>query len=148
MKKTADVVIIGGGIIGTSIAAFLSEKKIGAIVLLEKGLLGEGSTSRCAGGIRGQFTTPVNIQFSLESLKIFRNFKEIFGVDPEFHKTGYLFLASTDEEFSGLQAGARLQRSFGLNVETLSQETLKNRWPFLHTEDLSGGRVESLFQRF
>ena len=139
MKKTADVVIIGGGIIGTSIAAFLSEKKIGAIVLLEKGLLGEGSTSRCAGGIRGQFTTPVNIQFSLESFKIFRNFKDIFGVDPEFHKTGYLFLASTDEEFTGLQAGARLQRSFGLNVETLSQETLKSRWPFLHTEDLSGG---------
>ena len=57
MEKTADVVIIGGGIIGVSIAYHLALKKAGRIVLLEKGQLGEGSTSRCAGGIRTQFST-------------------------------------------------------------------------------------------
>ena len=139
MEKTADVVIIGGGIIGTSIAAFLPEKKAGIIVLLEKGLLGEGSTSRCAGGIRCQFTTPVNIAFSLLSMKIFENFEEMFGVNPEFHPSGYLFLAATPAEFEGLKAGAKLQRSFGIDVETLSPGEIKKRWPFLNTDDLSGG---------
>jgi sarcosine oxidase subunit beta len=139
MGKTADVIILGGGIIGTSIAAFLSEKITGTIVLLEKGLLGEGSTSRCAGGIRCQFTTPINIQFSLLSLKIFENFKELFGVDPEFHPSGYLFLARTLEEFQGLQLAARLQKSFGIDVETLLTKEIKNRWPFLFTEDITGG---------
>ena len=139
MGKTADVIIIGGGVIGTSIAAFLSEKRIGSIVLLEKGLLGEGSTSRCAGGIRCQFTTPVNIRFSLFSLKTFENFKEMFGVDPEFHPSGYLFLATTREELAGLETGARLQRSFGIETEVLTTGDIASRWPFLHTDDLAGG---------
>jgi sarcosine oxidase subunit beta len=139
MEKTADVIIIGGGIIGTSIAAFLSEKMKGTIVLLEKGLLGEGSTSRCAGGIRCQFTTPINIEFSLQSLKIFENFEELFGVDPEFHPSGYLFLASTDEEFEGLKAGVKLQRSYGIDVDVLSPEEIKARWPFLNIDGLVGG---------
>ncbi|RTZ92142.1 MAG: FAD-binding oxidoreductase [Deltaproteobacteria bacterium] len=139
MEKTADVIIIGGGIIGTSIAAFLSEKMAGTIVLLEKGLMGEGSTSRCAGGIRCQFTTPVNIQFSLLSLKILETFEERFGVDPEFHPSGYLFLAQTPVELQGLQAGSDLQRSFGVDVEVLTPEEIGSRWPFLNTGDLSGG---------
>ena len=139
MEKTADVIIIGGGIIGTAIAAFLSQKKIGTIVLLEKGMLGEGSTSRCAGGIRCQFTTSINIRFSLLSLKIFENFRDLFGKDPEFHPSGYLFLASNEKEFSGLKDGASLQRSFGIEVEIMSPKEIKNRWPFLSVEDLSGG---------
>ena len=139
MEKTADVIIIGGGIIGTSIAAFLSEKMKGTIVLLEKGLLGEGSTSRCAGGIRCQFTTPVNIEFSLQSLKIFENFEELFGVDPEFHPSGYLFLASTEEEFEGLKSGVNLQRSYGIDVNVLSPEEIQVRWPYLNIDGLVGG---------
>src|SRR5512139_3834425 len=98
MEKTADVVIIGGGIIGLSIAYHLALKKAGKIVLLEKGQLGEGSTSRCVGGIRTQFSTEINIRFSLESLKTFEQFKEEFGVDPEFKRIGYLFLATTNDE--------------------------------------------------
>src|SRR5512139_3747892 len=98
MEKTADVVIIGGGIIGLSSAYYLALKKAGRIVLFEKGQLGEGSTSRCVGGIRTQFSTEINICFSLESLKTFERFKEEFGVNPEFKRVGYLFLAISDEE--------------------------------------------------
>src|SRR5512136_1031992 len=98
MEKTADVVIIGGGIIGLSIAYYLALKKAGRIVLFEKGQLGEGSTSRCLGGIRTQFSTEINIRFSLESLKTFEQFKEEFGIDPEFKRVGYLFLSATDDE--------------------------------------------------
>jgi sarcosine oxidase subunit beta len=60
MERAADVVIIGGGVIGVSIAYHLALRKAGRVVLLEKGQLGEGSTSRCAGGIRTQFSTEIN----------------------------------------------------------------------------------------
>src|SRR4030065_750413 len=98
MEKTADVVIIGGGIIGLSIAYYLALKKVGKIVLFVKGQWGEGPPSRCVGGIRTQFSTEINIRFSLESLKVFEQFKEEFGVDPEFKKIGYHFLATTESE--------------------------------------------------
>ena len=101
MEKTADVVIIGGGVIGFSIAYHLG-KKAGKIVLLEKGQLGEGSTSRCVGGIRTQFSTEINIRFSLESMKTFDQFEEEFGVNPEFKRIGYLFLATTELEMRSL----------------------------------------------
>ena len=103
MEKTADIVIIGGGIIGVSIAYHLALKKAGKILLLEKGQLGEGSTSRCVGGIRTQFSTEINILFSLESIKIFERFEEEFGINPEFKRIGYLFLATTELEIGGLQ---------------------------------------------
>ena len=98
MEKTADVVIIGGGIIGVSIAYHLARKKAGRVVLLEKGMLGEGSTSRCAGGIRTQYSTDINIRLALESVEVFQRFEEEFGVDPEFRRIGYCFLASTEKE--------------------------------------------------
>ena len=72
MEKTADVVIIGGGVIGVSIAYHLALKKAGKIILLEKGQLGEGSTSRCVGGIRIQFSTEINIRFLTRSTKDLR----------------------------------------------------------------------------
>lgn len=98
MEKTADVVIIGGGIIGVRIGYHLALKKAAMIVLLEKGQLGEGSTSRCVGGIRTQFSTEINIRFSLKSLKTFEQLEEEFGINPEFKRIGYLFLATTDWE--------------------------------------------------
>ena len=90
MDKTADAVIIGGGVIGLSIGYPLALKKAGRIILFEKGQLGEGSTSRCVGGIRTQFSTEINIRFSLESIKTFEQFEEEFKVSPEFRRIGYL----------------------------------------------------------
>ena len=139
MEKTADVVIIGGGIIGLSIAYHLALKKAGRIVLLEKGQLGEGSTSRCVGGIRTQFSTEINIRFSLESLKTFERFKDEFGVDPEFKKIGYLFLATTEEEVEIFYQNAKLQKKFDIPVEFLNGEEIGVRWPYLRTDDVLGG---------
>jgi len=139
MEKTADVVIIGGGIIGLSIAYHLALKKAGRIVLLEKGQLGEGSTSRCVGGIRTQFSTEINIRFSLESLKTFERFKDEFGVDPEFKKIGYLFLATTEEEVEIFYQNAKLQKKFDIPVEFLNGEEIGARWPYLRTDDVLGG---------
>ena len=131
IEKTADVVIIGGGVIGVSIAYHLTLKKAGRIVLLEKGQLGEGSTSRCAGGIRTQFSTEINIRFSLEALRTFDRFKEEFGVDPEFRRIGYLFLAMSEREMEVFRQNLQLQRRYGIPVEILDPHEIKKRWPYL-----------------
>jgi sarcosine oxidase subunit beta len=139
MNKTADVVIIGGGIIGLSIAYYLALKKVGKIVLFEKGQLGEGSTSRCVGGIRTQFSTEINIRFSLESLKTFEQFKEEFGVNPGFKRIGYLFLATTQGEIEVFKQNIRLQKKFNIPVEFLNPEEIVARWPYLRMDDILGG---------
>ncbi len=143
MEKTADIVIIGGGIIGVSIAYHLALKRAGRIILLEKGQLGEGSTSRCAGGIRAQFSTRINILFSLESMKTFERFEEEFGVNPEFKRTGYLFLATTELEMEVFKATTNLQRELGIPVEFLNRVEIKARWPYLRTDDILGGTFSS-----
>jgi len=139
MEKTADVVIIGGGIVGLSIAYYLALKKAGTVVLFEKGQLGEGSTSRCVGGIRTQFSTEINIRFSLESLKTFEQFEEEFGVNPEFRRIGYLFLGTSDWEVEAFKESIRLQMKFGIPVEFLNSDEIGSRWPYLRTDDVLGG---------
>jgi len=139
MEKTADVVIIGGGIIGLSIAYYLALKKAGRVVLYEKGQLGEGSTSRCVGGIRTQFSTEINIRFSLESLKTFEGFEEEFGVAPEFRRIGYLFLATMERETEIFKENMKLQKKFGIPVEYLSSEEIGSRWSYLRVDDVLGG---------
>ena len=139
MEKTAEIIIIGGGIIGTSIAHHLVQKKAKGVLLLEKGMVGEGATAKCAGGIRAQFSTEINIRFSLESLKTWDHFEEITGIDSGFKKVGYLFLATTDEEWKVFMANVDLQHRFGIPVELLSPEEMKHRWPYLKVDDLRGG---------
>jgi sarcosine oxidase subunit beta len=139
MRKTADIVIIGGGIIGVSVAYYLG--KVGAknVVLLEKDLIGEGSTGLCAGGIRRQWTTEVNMLFSLKAFEIFQNFEDEFGVDPEFHQIGYLFLATSQEELEIFGKNVEFQNRFGVPSQILTREEVKRGWPFLNTEDVFGG---------
>jgi sarcosine oxidase subunit beta len=139
MEKTADIVIVGGGIIGTSIAYHLARKKVKGVVLLEKGMLGEGSTAKCAGGIRAQFSTEINIRFSLESFKTWDRFQEIMETELDFKKVGYLFLAATEEEWAVFQRNATLQQQFGIPVELLSSHEILRRWPYLRVDDLQGG---------
>ncbi len=139
MEKTAEVAIIGGGVIGVSIAYHLAIKKAGRIVLFEKGQLGEGSTSRCVGGIRTQFSTEINIRFSLESLKTFGRFEEEFGVHPEFKRIGYLFLAAMESEMEVFKKNVSLQKKFNIPVELLSPDEIRVRWPYLRMDDIQGG---------
>lgn len=139
MLKIAEIIIIGGGIIGTSIAYYLAQKRAKDVILLEKGILGEGSTSKCAGGIRLQFSTQINIAFSLASMEIWDHFSEITEGDISFKKVGYLFLATTEEEWATFQANVKIQRQWGIPVELLSPAEIAYRWPFLKVDDLAGG---------
>jgi sarcosine oxidase subunit beta len=139
LPSSAEIVIIGGGIIGVSIAYNLAKKGVGKVVLLERGIMGEGSTGKCAGGIRTQFCTEINIQFSLLSLKVFEQFQAEFGVDPEFHPVGYLFLAAHKRQWAVLKETAQRMHAMGLDVELLDPNEISCRWPFLRVDDLVGG---------
>ncbi|MDP2971341.1 MAG: FAD-binding oxidoreductase, partial [Deltaproteobacteria bacterium] len=139
MEQVADVVIIGGGVIGLSIAYHLGQRKAGKIVLLEKGQLGEGSTSRCVGGIRTQFSTEINIRFSLESMKTFDRFEDEFGVNPEFRRIGYLFLATTKSEMEVFKENIKLQKRFNIPVELMDADEIRRQWPYLKMDDILGG---------
>lgn len=139
MEKRADVAIIGGGIVGISIAYHLAVKKMKKLVLLERGLLGEGSTGLCAGGIRTQFATDVNIRFSIESLDFWTHFEELTGINPEFRQVGYVFLATNPETWRLFHLNVRLQRSYGLPVKLLDSQEIHRQWSFLRWDDLLGG---------
>ena len=139
LPSKADVVIIGGGIIGTSIAYYLSKKGVKDVLLLERSLLGSGTTAKCVGGIRTQFSTRINIEFSVLSRKIFDRFEEEFEVDPEFHPVGYLFLAVRDPQWKILKENARLMRAFDLKATLLEPGEIQRRWPVLRVNDLLGG---------
>jgi len=139
MEKTADIVIIGGGIIGVSIAYYLGKMGAKNVILFEKDLIGRGSTGLCAGGIRRQWSTEVNMQFAMKSFEVFQNFEEEFGTSPELHQIGYLFLARDEEELESFKKNIELQKRFGVPSQLLTHEEIKKKWPFLNLEDVFGG---------
>lgn len=113
--KRAGVAIIGGGVVGASIAYHLAAAGVRDIVVLDRGNApGSGSTSRATGGFRAQFHTAVNVRLSLLSRAKLLSFKDDTGADPGYDQAGYLWLASSSAELAGLRAGLEQQRAEGL----------------------------------
>ena len=119
---TTEVIIIGAGVIGCSIAYHLAKMDCHDITVLEKNLIGLGSTDRCAGGIRQQFSTEANIRLSMESVRFFERFEEETGHPADFRQNGYLILATTEEELETFHQSVALQRSLGVEVNLLSPQ--------------------------
>lgn len=145
MKRKADIIIVGGGVIGSSIAYnLMNDGYQGQITVFEKDNIYEySSTGRSAGGIRQLFTTKVNIEISRFGLKKYQTFAEDMAIDDEkaeidFRQRGYLFLA-TRKNVEGLKQQKELQNSLGVPSEFLSNEELKTIIPEINTEDLQGG---------
>ena len=107
-----NVVVVGGGIVGLASAHELAQRGA-SVTLVEKGSLGGESTQRAAGGIRTQFSTPVNVDLSLASIPTWESFEDEFGVDIGYRRNGYLFLARDDDTADGLRAGAAMQNERG-----------------------------------
>ncbi len=138
-KDTAEVAIVGGGIMGASTAYHLAEKGCTDVVILEKDLLAQASTGLSAGGIRQQFSHPANIRLSQEAVRIFEQFEVLFGVDMEFRQVGYLFLAQSEDVWQEFLDNVEIQRRHDVPVEVLSPKEIKYRWPYLRVDDLRGG---------
>jgi len=121
MTRTADVVIVGGGCMGASVAFHLTQLGITNVVLVERDTqLGTGSTGRNAGGVRHQFSHDANIRLSLESIAVLERFQDYTGFPADLHQDGYLFLLSTPESVETFRRNVALQRSHGVNVDWLS----------------------------
>ncbi|MFQ5669934.1 MAG: NAD(P)/FAD-dependent oxidoreductase [Acidobacteriota bacterium] len=137
MSETADVVIIGGGITGHSIAWHLARRQAGRILILEKERrIGSGSTAYSAGGVREQFTSEINIRMSKISLDVFARFKEEMGQDIDYKRAGYLFLASRESHAAALKQNVAVQNSLGVGSRLVTAEEAQERIPSLNIDDV------------
>ncbi|MEP7224945.1 MAG: FAD-binding oxidoreductase [Actinomycetota bacterium] len=109
----AEVVVVGGGAVGTSIAFHLAEAGIG-VALLERDALSSGSTSRAAGGVRTQFSDPLNIAIGLRAVEAFTRFAERPGWEIDFRQVGYLFLLDRPEDLTVFERSVALQNELGV----------------------------------
>ncbi len=113
LPDSAEVVVVGGGVIGTSIAFHLAEAGVD-VCLLERDQLAGGSTSRAAGGVRAQFSDPLNIAIGLRSIEAFERFGERPGGEIDLHQVGYLFLLDRAADVAAFEASVALQQELGV----------------------------------
>jgi len=139
--KTADVVIAGAGIVGSSIAWHLTQAGCRNVLLLEReSSQGKGSTGKSMGGVRAQFATEHNIRMSMYSIPFYSRFEEITGHPCGYKPHGYLFMATAQKHLDYLRANRELQNSLGLtNVEEWTREEIVARVPLLKADDILAG---------
>jgi sarcosine oxidase subunit beta len=138
---TADVVLIGGGIVGSSIAYHLVAAGCRNVLVLERETSqGKGSTGKSMGGVRAQFSTPVNIQMSLYSIPFYASFEERLGFPCDYRPQGYLFCATNEKQIAYLRANYEKQVAMGLkNVRLLAGDEIRSMFPQMRGEDIVGG---------
>src|ERR687892_1006218 len=136
LPRTASVVVIGGGVVGCSIAYPLARRGQRDVVVLEREAVGSGTTSKAAGGIRAQFPTETEVRFSLEAIGVFERFEEEFSVDIGYRKIGYLFLVTDAADLAGFRERMALQRRLGVDVREISPAEAQAIVPALHVDDL------------
>ncbi|MXV62337.1 FAD-dependent oxidoreductase [Natronorubrum sp. JWXQ-INN-674] len=132
------VVVIGGGIVGLASAYELATR--GAdVVVCERGSIGSGSTERSVGGIRAQFSTPVNVELSRESMRVWERFEERFGIDIEYRRTGYLFLARSEAVGAELEETVAMQNERGVPSELLDPDAAQEHCPGIDPDRFVAG---------
>jgi sarcosine oxidase subunit beta len=140
IPEKADVVVIGGGVMGASIAYHLALRGQKNVVLLEKeAFFGQGATGRCAGGIRYQFATEVNVRLSLQSLPMLERFEEETGQAIDLRRCGYLFLLTLPEDVSIFRGTMRMQNRLGVQTAWLDGDEIRSRLPQMRLQDVIGG---------
>lgn len=138
MSNVADCVIIGAGVIGSSIAYELSKKGMKNIIVLEKNSIASGSTGRCGGGIRAQWSTPENVKLAKKSIDRFRELENELGETIEYEEGGYLILAHSEKEFDQFKKNVKMQKSLGLKVELITPNEAKKIVPTLNISNIVG----------
>src|ERR1051325_11378007 len=141
MTETADVVIIGSGIVGSSVAYHLTQAGCANVLVIEREAhQGDGSTGKSMGGVRAQFSTPVNIQISKYSIDFFSKFDEVVGHPADYRAHGYLFCATNEKHIAYLKANMERQQALGVtNVEWIGPPDIAKIVPQLRVDDILGG---------
>jgi sarcosine oxidase subunit beta len=139
--QTADVVIIGGGIVGSSIAYHLTAGGCRNVLVIEReSAQGKGSTGKSMGGVRAQFSTPVSIQMSMYSIPFYAGFEERLGYPCDYRPQGYLFCATNDPQMDYLRTNYAQQVTIGLkDVRPMGGDEIRSMFPQLRGDDIVGG---------
>ncbi len=139
LPSTAEVVIIGGGVMGASTAYHLTLRGCRDVVLLEREtFFGQGATGRCAGGIRYQFSTEINVRLSQLSLPMLERFQEELDQPIDLRWVGYLMLASSDENRAEFQRNIALQNRLGVDSEWLPARDAAAMVPLINSDGILG----------
>ncbi len=136
VPSSAEVVVIGGGAIGASVAFHLAEAGVRDVVLVERDELGSGSTCKAAGGVRAQFSDRINIELGARSLRAFADFGRRPGQEIDLHRVGYLFLLSTPDDVASFERDVRLQNELGVTSRMISVAEAKRLSPLISTDGL------------
>lgn len=140
LPKTADVVVIGGGVMGTSTAYHLARKGVSNVVLIEREpFFGMMSTGQCAGGIRHQFSSEINIRLSIESIRMLERFPEEMGQDVDLRFVGYLFLLTDERDVATFRQNMALQHALGIMTQWLDPGEIAHMVPLINAEGVLGG---------
>jgi sarcosine oxidase subunit beta len=144
LPSSAQVVVIGGGVMGASTAYHLALRGVRDVVLLEsQSFFGQGATGKCAGGIRYQFSTAVNVRLSLLSLPMLARFEEETGQPIDLRYPGYMLLATTEDNVAEFQRNVALQHSLGVPTEWLTGDEVRRRVPQLAADDVLAATYHS-----
>jgi sarcosine oxidase subunit beta len=139
VTETADVVVIGGGVVGASAAYHLAAAGVERVVLLERAdAVATGSTGACAGGFRYQFSSRINIELSLASVPMILGFSQEHDLPLDVVQDGYLFLVRDEREWGEFRASADLQRSLGVDAQLLTPEEAGALVPGVAIDDVVG----------
>jgi sarcosine oxidase, subunit beta len=139
LTPTADVVVVGGGVVGASTAYHLAAAGVEHVVLLERAdAVATGSTGACAGGFRHQFSSRINIELSLASVPMILGFTEEHGLPLDVVQDGYLFLVRDERDWDEFRAGAKFQRSLGVDTQLLTPEEAAAIAPGIAIDDVVG----------
>jgi len=136
MKDRAEVVVIGAGIMGLSIAYHLARLGVTDVQVIDKSYLCGGASGRNGGGIRAQWSSEANVRLMQESIRMCQDFASEFKINVWLRQGGYLFLARTEERRRGLEASCELQRECGLTTRMLSPKEAQNIVPELSMDGL------------
>jgi sarcosine oxidase subunit beta len=140
LPPTAEIVIIGGGVMGASTAYHLAARGQKDVLLLEKdAFFGQGATGRCAGGVRYQFSTEINVRLSLASLPMLERFKEEIGQEIDYRKCGYLFVLTRLQDVETFRHNVELQNRLGVQTEWLDGDEVRRRLPLMKFDDALAG---------
>jgi sarcosine oxidase, subunit beta len=138
LPRHASVTIIGGGVMGVSTAWHLARAGVGSILVIERNLLGSGSSAKPLGGVRATFSDPGNIVLAQRSLEAFEGFEAEFGVDIGLRQVGYLFLCRTENELAAVESSTELQNRLGGSSQMVSPGRAAQLNPFIQPSVLVG----------
>lgn len=141
MAETADVVVIGGGIIGTSIAYNLAKRGAGKVLLLEKYFIAAGATGKSSAIVRQHYSHPITARMAAKSLEIFRNFDDVVGGECGYRNVGFLVSADA-ASYPGLKRNVEMMQRLGIKTTILSPAEIKELVPQFNTADIVAGAYE------